>query len=75
MFRLALFSVPVAILPLLIVQLVEMVVSRSLLPDIANEMQRAAARGDEGRPSRFVDLRPSGTDEGVAIPLSLTLRF
>lgn len=75
MFRLVLFSVPVAILPLLVVQLVETVVSRSLLPGVANEMQRAADRADEGRPARVVEFRPPGADEGVALPLSLALRF
>lgn len=41
MFRLALFSLPVAILPLLAVHLVETLVTRSLLPQVAVTMQQA----------------------------------
>lgn len=43
MFRTLVLSVPFALLPLAAVQLVETLLTRSLLPHLAESMQRAAA--------------------------------
>jgi hypothetical protein len=75
MFRLVLFCAPVAILPLLIVQVVETMMSRSLLPEVATEMQRAVQGEAEGQPPRAVKAQHVAAEQGVALPLSLTLRF
>jgi hypothetical protein len=75
MLRLALFSVPVAILPMLVVQAVETVMTRSLLPDVATEMQRATERPAEIRPSRSLKVERLPDEDRLPVPLSLTLRF
>jgi hypothetical protein len=75
MLRLALFSVPVAILPMLVVQAVETVMTRSLLPDVATEMQRATELPAEMRPSRSLKVERLPDEDRLPVPLSLTLRF
>jgi hypothetical protein len=75
MFRLVLFSVPVVILPLLVLQAVETMMTRSLLPKVATEMQRATQRGAEGQRAHGVEAQRIAAQMGVTLPLPLTLRF
>lgn len=78
MFRTMILSVPFAILPLVAVQLVETVLSKSLLPGLAGSMQRAVSgQGAEPAVTVAPDLpdlpAPQGIDAVTA--LRLTLRF
>jgi len=78
MFRTILLSVPFAILPLVAVQLVETVLSRSLLPEVADSLQRAVPVRDAGPAADHSrKLRdPVAQDAAdMADALRLTLRF
>ena len=78
MFRLVAFSLPVAILPLLAVQLVETLIHQSLLPEIAIHMNRASEGEVSALPAPAAPRavpRPRFAAETVAMDLPLNLRF
>ena len=75
MFKLAVFSLPVAILPLLAVQAVESLMTHAVLPDLAASMQRAAAGAPAEAPDADLMRQPETGVYALGIDLPATLRF
>lgn len=77
MFRTIVLSVPFALLPLAAVQLVETLLTRSLLPHLAESMQRGAAEPAPDAAAATLSAAPparTGAKE-AALTMPLRLRF
>ena len=75
MFKLAVFSLPVAILPLLAVQAVESLITHAVLPDLAASMQQSAERSSSDEPDVALMQTDEAGQAALRIDLPLTLRF
>lgn len=75
MFKLAVLSLPVAILPILAVQAVESLMTHAVLPDLAASMQRAAAGEPSEVPAVIGMQRAETGPYALGIALPTTLRF
>ncbi len=75
MFRTLVLSVPFALLPLAAVQLVETLLTRSLLPHLAESMQRAAPLPEAATPALPAAPKMLRGLEEAALVLPSALRF
>lgn len=75
MFKLAVFSLPVALLPLLVVHAVESLMAHAMLPDLAASMQQAVAHTSTDEPEVDPSSQAGPGSVALRIDLPLTLRF
>lgn len=75
MIKIAVLSLPVAILPLLAVQAVESLMTHTVLPEVASSLQHAVGEPAVKRAQTGAGEAMAAGDEALPVRLALTLRF